>query len=60
MKKNPSKRMKPTQPLTTINPDAAGIDLGSEEIYVCVPSDRDADFIQHFQTFTCDLLRILE
>jgi transposase len=60
MKKNSSKTIKPTQPLTTVNPDAAGIDLGSEEIYVCVPYDRDPDFIRRFQTFTADLLSILE
>jgi Transposase and inactivated derivatives len=60
MKKNSSKTFKPTQPLTTINPDAAGIDLGSEEIYVCVPYDRDPDFIRRFQTFTSDLLSILD
>lgn len=60
MKKNSSKKTKPTQPLTTINPDAAGIDLGSADIYVCVPYDRDPDFIKHFQSFTSDLLLILE
>jgi transposase len=60
VKKNPSRRIKPTQPLSTINPDAAGIDLGSEEIFVCVPYDRDPDFIRRFQTFTSDLSSILE
>lgn len=54
MKKNSSK-VKPTIPLTTINPDAAGIDIGSKEIYVCVPADRDAQFVRTFETFTVDL-----
>lgn len=60
MKKHSSKKIKPIQPLTAINPDAAGIDLGSEEIFVCVPYDRDPDFIRRFQTFTSDLLTILQ
>jgi transposase len=58
MKKNSSKKIKPTPPLTTINPDAAGIDVGSSEIYVCVPSDRDPEFVRHFTTFTSDLHEI--
>lgn len=58
MKKNPSKKAQPTPPLTTINPDAAGIDVGSSEIYVCVPTDRDVEFVRRFETFTCDLHRI--
>jgi transposase len=54
MKKNPS-RINPSHPLSTINPDAAGIDIGSEEIYACVPSDRNPDFVRSFDTFTADL-----
>lgn len=54
MKKNPPKA-KANQPLTTVNPDAAGIDIGSEEVYVCVPDDRDPVFVRRFETFTCDL-----
>lgn len=59
MKKNSSKKVKATPPLTTINPDAAGIDVGSSEIYVCVPSDRDPEFVRHFTTFTSDLHEIV-
>lgn len=59
MKKNSSKKIKPTPPLTTINPNAAGIDVGSSEIYVCVPSDRDPEFVRHFTTFTSDLHEIV-
>jgi transposase len=58
MKKNSSKKIKPTPPLTTVNPDAAGIDVGSIEIYVCVPADRDPEFVRHFPTFTSDLGQI--
>lgn len=28
------------QKLSMLNPDAAGIDIGSREHYVCVPADR--------------------
>jgi transposase len=58
-KKNPP-RTKPNHPLTTINRDAAGIDVGSEEIYVCVPEDRDNQFVQRFPTFTCDLFALAD
>lgn len=57
MKKNPS-RIKPTNPLATVNPDAAGIDVGSQEIYVCVPTDRDSQFVRMFATFTINLYEI--
>jgi hypothetical protein len=38
-----------------LEPDAAGIDIGAEEIYVAVPPDRDEDSIRRFSSFTCDL-----
>ena len=38
-----------------INPDAAGIDIGARENYVCVPSDRDARSIQRFGTTTPEI-----
>ncbi len=60
MKKNSSKKIKPTPPLTTVNPDAAGVDIGSIEIYVCVPADRDPQFVRHFPTFTSDLRQIAD
>lgn len=44
--------------LTRINPDAAGIDCGAAEHYVAVPTDRDAQPVQAFQTFTADLHRL--
>ncbi len=58
-KTNPP-RAKANHPLTTINPDAAGIDVGSEEIYVCVPEDRDSQFVQRFPAFTCDLFALAD
>lgn len=38
-----------------LEPDAAGIDIGAEEIYVAVPPDRDEESIRRFSSFTCDL-----
>ncbi len=44
--------------LKMINPDAAGIDIGSTFHYVCVPEDRDQSHIQKFSCFTEDLNEI--
>lgn len=38
-----------------VNPDAAGIDIGSREHYACVPADRAEKNVRAFGTFTCDL-----
>jgi transposase len=38
-----------------IFPNAAGIDIGSKEHWVCVPGDRVEDNVRKFGTFTCDL-----
>lgn len=43
------------QKLAVINPDAAGIDIGSREHYVCVPADRDDKNVRKFAAFTSDL-----
>ena len=41
--------------LVLINPDSAGIDIGSREHYVCVPADRDDKNVRKFAAFTSDL-----
>ncbi len=41
--------------LACVHPNAAGLDIGSEEIVVAVPPDRDADPVRVFRTFTPDL-----
>jgi transposase len=48
---------RPTRPVTMpiLQPNAAGIDIGATEIYVCVPLDRDPEPIRRFGTFTGDL-----
>jgi hypothetical protein len=43
------------QKLAVINPDAAGIDIGARESYVCVPADRDEKNVRKFAAFTSDL-----
>ena len=38
-----------------INPNAAGIDIGAREHFVCVPSNRDKESVRGFGTKTPDL-----
>jgi transposase len=60
MKKRLSKKITPTRPLSsTTKPDAAGIDIGAANIHICVPADRDPEFVRIFETFTPDLYEIL-
>ena len=44
--------------LKQINPNAAGIDVGATELYVCVPADRDPEPVRVFGTFTYELNNI--
>ncbi len=48
------------QQLEMINPHAAGIDVASEEMWVCVPGDRAETPVQKFGAFTCDLYAIAD
>ena len=41
--------------LEQINLNAAGLDIGAEEIYACVPEGRDSESVRCFGTFTVDL-----
>jgi transposase len=41
--------------LPCLNPHAASLDIGSEEIWACVPDDRDVQPVRPFGTFTPDL-----
>jgi transposase len=40
---------------TVINRHAAGLDIGADEIWACVPADRDDTPVRCFGTFTPDL-----
>jgi transposase len=55
------KKTKPTpEKLPLVHPHAAGIDVGAEEHWVCVPADRDVEPIQKFSAFTCALYRLAD
>jgi transposase len=41
-------------------PNAAGIDLGAEEIWVAVPAERDQNPVRRFEAFTQDLTAIVQ
>ena len=43
-----------------LEPNAAGIDIGAREIYICVPADRDAHPVRKCDTFTGDLKQMAE
>ena len=46
--------------LKPVNPNAAGIDLGSREHYVAVPPDRDERPVRCFGCFTPELRRMAD
>jgi transposase len=46
--------------LPIMHADAAGIDIGAEEIFVAVPPDRDIDSVRRFGTFTRDLIALAD
>jgi len=54
------KRSKPVERLPIVYPNAAGLDIGSREIYACVPPDRAENNVQAFGTFTPDLNRLAD
>ena len=58
----PRRRSQPPCPdmRPCVNPHAAGLDIGSEEIWACVPEDRDAEPVRSFETFTPDLLALAD
>lgn len=41
-----------------VQADAAGIDIGATQIYVALPSDRDAEPVRCFESFTPDLMAL--
>lgn len=46
--------------LKQINLNAAGLDIGAEEIWVCVPEGRDEVSVRVFETFTVDLYALAD
>lgn len=55
MKQRRKKQKKQPKAFSIINPDAAGIDIGSAEHWVAVPADRDQHPVRKFKCFTADL-----
>lgn len=43
-----------------LNPNAAGIDVGSKEHYVAVPADRSENSVRSFKSFTVDLQALVD
>jgi transposase len=60
----PKRKTKPTKTtcgeLTTLQPNAAGADIGAREIYVAVPPDRDDSPVRCFGTFTDQLHSLVD
>lgn len=57
-KKKDSKAIPRLESLKQLKLNAAGIDIGAAEIWVCVPEDRDEQPVRRFGTFTSDLYNI--
>lgn len=53
-----AKRKKEVVEMAMLNPNAAGIDIGSTEHWVAVPEGRDPEKVKRFMAFTCDLHEI--
>ena len=49
------KKVSIDQPWTKVNPNAAGVDLGSKEHWVAIPPDRGLEPVRRFGTLTPDL-----
>jgi transposase len=46
--------------LPVLNPYAAGIDIGSDEVFVAIPQDADPNPVRRFPTFTRDFYAIAD
>jgi transposase len=46
--------------MPVINPNAAGLDIGSEEIWACVPANRAEQPVRKFGTYTPDLYALAD
>jgi transposase len=59
-RKQPQKMKVQVNALEQINLNAAGIDVGAEEVWVAVPPERDEQSVRSFPTFTADLYRLAD
>ena len=60
MAKKGKKNTSTPENMPIIHPHAAGIDVGAEEHWVCVPPARDAQPIQKLSAFPWDLHRLAD
>lgn len=54
-RKRQTKKVVKLESLKQINLDATGIDIGADELFICVSEDRDEQSIRSSGTFTNDL-----
>ena len=54
------KRIKRSEPVEIVHPNAGGLDIGSREIWASVPAERTDESVQMFGTFTPDLQRLAD
>jgi hypothetical protein len=58
-KPKPSGRATVPNAIPVLNHNAAGLDIGANEIYAAVPADRDEAPVRCFGTFTGELIRLV-
>lgn len=51
--------MNKTPPITIINPDSAGIDVGASSHFVAVPAGRDTETVKEFGCYTPDIQKMI-
>ena len=49
-----------SEPMSVVNPNAGGLDVGAAEVYACVPAGRDVQAVRRFGTYTPDLEALAE
>ncbi len=49
-----------TKKMDLLNPDAAGIDIGSTSHFVAIPEDRDKNPVREFPNFTKNLNQLAD
>jgi transposase len=55
VKKDTPRKIKPLDELKIVHPHAAGLDIGAEEIWACVPVSSSVEPVRAFGPFTADL-----
>jgi hypothetical protein len=60
MARKSKSKVKGSRMLTVMHPDAAGIDIGAEEIFVAVAAERAEESVRSFGTFTRDLHEVAD